>query len=140
MDYPKPISPGDPIVPERREIDFTPGRPREERPIELDPNPPREVREPAPEIPEPPKELLENIRGGRNGKPPKRPTSLRDFFGGSVPPLYQQAFGANDAFPSVDQVSQYHSFRNGLKPRQKDVHLESQFARSGTSCMQWQCN
>ncbi len=120
MEYPKPISPGEPIVPERREIYFTPGRPREEPPIELNPNPPQEVPEPAPEIPEPPKELLENIRGGRNGKPPKRPTTFRDFFGGSVPPSYQQAFGGNDAFPSVDQVSQYHSFRNGLKPHQKD--------------------
>lgn len=120
MEYPKPISPGEPIVPERREIDFTPGRPREESPIKLNPNPPQEVPEPAPEISEPQKELLENNRGGRNGKPPKRPTSLRDFFGGYVPPPYEQAFGADNAFPSVDQVSQYHSFRNGLKPHQKD--------------------
>lgn len=120
MNYPEPIGPGEPIVPERREIDVTPGRPPGERPIELDPNPPREVRDPAPEIPEPPKELLNNIRDGRNGKPPKPPTRLRDFFGGSVPPPYQQAFGPSDAFPSVDQVAQYHSFRNGLKPRDKD--------------------
>jgi len=120
METPKPISPGEPIVPERREVDFTPGRPREEAPIELVPSRPREVPDSAPEIPEPEEELLESIRGGRGGKPPKRPTTLRDFFGGYVPPPYQRAFDANDAFPSVDQVSQYHSFRNGLKPYYKD--------------------
>lgn len=119
MDYPDRITPGEPIPPERREIEFNPGR-RPQPPIELTPGDPIQVPDSAPSIPAPEPELLQQFGKGNGGKPPKRPTSLADFFGGSVPNSFSSAFGATNPFPSVDDVSQYHSFRNGLSPYDKN--------------------
>lgn len=119
MDYPDRITPGEPLPPSRPEIEFNPGR-RPNAPIELTPNQPIQVPDSAPSIPEPEPELLAQFGKGNNGKPPKRPTLLADFFGGFVPNPYSSTFGAKNPFPSVDHVSQYHSFRNGLTPNNKD--------------------
>lgn len=105
-----------PIFPEPRIIEIWPGVPTEKKPIPLE-GPGRPVRE----VNDPPPSLTPQPQTGGSGKggrgsnlPPASTVASNDGFP-KIPKSQQPSASSEQKFPSVDEVSNYTSFRNPKK-------------------------
>jgi len=153
-EYPEPIDPGEPIIPERSPIEICPGPSPTRRPLEPDPS-----RKPLTPEADPPEPIYEPqpqpLSGGANQPPGKPPTTTLGTpampgpnpSGGIArndePQTATQSQRSKDrpvkktalcVFKPVDEISQYNSFRSGIHPPDRTRPFGIVVSLEGYSC------
>jgi len=153
-EYPEPIDPGEPIIPERSPIEICPGPSPTRRPLEPDPS-----RKPLTPEADPPEPIYEPqpqpLSGGANqppGKPPSTtlgtpampgPNPSGGIARNDEPQTATQSQRSKDrpvkktalcVFKPVDEISQYNSFRSGIHPPDRTRPFGIVVSLEGYSC------